>query len=262
MMFHSSLSEEHRVRYFRVIEEGIAVRTHADLLRWLQGEIQHYLPHEIMLAVWGGAAGSSLRHDLVSALPGVRTWHLQSEDLRALQRRFHDCWLGLGEVPFRLSLGAWDLHVDILEPLCAFCKAIHGMQSLLIHGIRDERGGQDCLYVIFSSADSLNSSTLAAMENLLPYLDAALRRVTLLVQQPDIVPSIADASIRSESYRLTAREAEIMRWVRIGKTNAQIASVLGISSFTVKNHMQRIFKKCGAYNRTQAAAKLGSVSQS
>ena len=78
MTFPPSLSDEHLYRYFRVIREGIGVNSHSDLLRWLQGEIQHYLPHEIMLAVWCEGEENSLRHDLVSALPGVRTNYLQS----------------------------------------------------------------------------------------------------------------------------------------------------------------------------------------
>ena len=66
MGFFSSLSADHLQRYFRIIQEGLAVRRHSDLLRWLQGEIQHYLPHEIMVAAWGdfGADSTSLRHRL------------------------------------------------------------------------------------------------------------------------------------------------------------------------------------------------------
>ena len=54
------------------------------------------------------------------------------------------------------------------------------MRSSLLHGISDERGRHDCLYVIFSSQDELDRSTLGAMEILLRYLDTALRRVAPL----------------------------------------------------------------------------------
>ncbi|MBA2657981.1 MAG: hypothetical protein H0U72_00075 [Nitrosospira sp.] len=67
--FLPSLSDGHVERYFRVIREGMAVRSHSDLLRWLQGEVQHYLPHEIMLAIWSDVGGKHLQHDLISALP-------------------------------------------------------------------------------------------------------------------------------------------------------------------------------------------------
>jgi DNA-binding CsgD family transcriptional regulator len=46
----------------------------------------------------------------------------------------------------------------------------------------------------------------------------------------------------------------IMQWVRAGKTNAEIGMILDISAFTVKNHLQRIFKKLNVFNRAQAVA--------
>ena len=42
----------------------------------------------------------------------------------------------------------------------------------------------------------------------------------------------------------------------MGKTNAEIGSILCISSFTVKNHLQNIFKKLDVYNRVQAVSKI------
>jgi transcriptional regulator EpsA len=255
--FPSSLSDEHLERYFRVIREGIAVQSHSDLLKWLQGEIQHYLPHEIMLAVWNDAGANHLRHDLVSVLPGVRTEHLHSENLLALQRGLYSCWVELGKAPYRLSLGACGFQFGDRGPLCAFREALHDMRSLLVHGISDERGGQDCLYVIFSSAGNLNDSPLGAMENLLPYLDTALRRVRPLARQDNAAPSSADAPQNSENYGLSTREVEILDWVRTGKTNAEIASILSISIYTVKNHLRHIFKKLDVYNRVQAISKTG-----
>lgn len=51
---------------------------------------------------------------------------------------------------------------------------------------------------------------------------------------------------------LSAREAEVMEWVAQGKTNAEIGAIMGISPFTVKNHMGSIFVKLGASNRVEA----------
>lgn len=58
---------------------------------------------------------------------------------------------------------------------------------------------------------------------------------------------------------MSAREAEIMNWVRLGKTNAEIATILDISACTVKNHLQAIFRKLDVYNRVQAIAKMDPV---
>jgi len=40
---------------------------------------------------------------------------------------------------------------------------------------------------------------------------------------------------------MSFRQAEILRWVAYGKTNEEIARVLGISLFTVKAHLRAIF---------------------
>lgn len=51
---------------------------------------------------------------------------------------------------------------------------------------------------------------------------------------------------------LTAREAEILSLVATGRTNAQIAAALVVSSSTVKTHINNIFAKTGVTSRAQA----------
>jgi DNA-binding NarL/FixJ family response regulator len=52
---------------------------------------------------------------------------------------------------------------------------------------------------------------------------------------------------------LSEREREIARLVAQGLPNKQIARQLGISVYTIKNHMQRIMEKTGAPNRVAVA---------
>ena len=259
MVFLSTLSDEHMERYFRIIREGIAVREHSDLLNWLQGELQYYLPHGIMLAAWGDFGSTHFRHDLVSALPGVRTRHIKQENLSVLLRALFNCWTELGKKPYTLSVGSSGFGFENAHPLCESVKALDGMQSLLVHGITDERGCQDCLYILFSSSPSLGDAALATMETLLPYLDTAMRRVTPLADQAASA-DLAESREAAANHGLSGREIEILHWVRMGKTNAEIGSILGISIYTVKNHLRHIFKKLDVYNRTQAVSKIRSAS--
>jgi DNA-binding NarL/FixJ family response regulator len=46
-----------------------------------------------------------------------------------------------------------------------------------------------------------------------------------------------------------------LRLISSGKTNRQIAQELMVSLSTVKTHVQRIIKKLGVSDRTQAAVK-------
>jgi LuxR family transcriptional regulator of csgAB operon len=52
---------------------------------------------------------------------------------------------------------------------------------------------------------------------------------------------------------LTPREEEILLMIASGRTNAEIAGELSISSSTVKTHVYNIFQKVGVTNRIQAA---------
>lgn len=53
---------------------------------------------------------------------------------------------------------------------------------------------------------------------------------------------------------LTSRELEVLRLLAIGRTNADIATALGISQSTVASHVHNILSKTGCDNRTEAAA--------
>lgn len=57
----------------------------------------------------------------------------------------------------------------------------------------------------------------------------------------------------SEKPQLTPREAEVLRLVRQGLANKQIARRLGISERTVKAHLTSVFQRVGVPDRTQAA---------
>jgi DNA-binding CsgD family transcriptional regulator len=54
--------------------------------------------------------------------------------------------------------------------------------------------------------------------------------------------------------RLTAREAEIIEYLRLGYTNREIAAALGTSHRTVRNQLTSIFAKLGATTRAEAVA--------
>lgn len=56
--------------------------------------------------------------------------------------------------------------------------------------------------------------------------------------------------------QLTRRELEVLRLVAQGLANKQIAKQLGVSQYTVKNHLHHALLKLGATDRRDAA-RLG-----
>ena len=70
-------------------------------------------------------------------------------------------------------------------------------------------------------------------------------------QAPDDQDAIRILALQ---LKLTPRQAEVLHWVAEGKTNDEIATILGCSINTVKMHLKDIFQRLGIHTRTSAAA--------
>jgi len=66
---------------------------------------------------------------------------------------------------------------------------------------------------------------------------------------PDVATRLAEFTPRAD---LSAREQEVLRHVANGLGNKEIARALGRSADTVKAHLESIFEKLGARDRTHA----------
>ncbi len=101
---------------------------------------------------------------------------------------------------------------------------------------------------IWASIDSVTEAKQALLETTL---------------QPD---NTEDAKVRIESRaknepllsKLTPAEREVVSWISKGKTNPEIAQILGSSKFTVKTHVQRIYSKLGVNSRVTLSQLLQS----
>jgi len=78
---------------------------------------------------------------------------------------------------------------------------------------------------------------------------------TLLLEERGAVPSAATL----EALGLTRREAQVLVWVREGKTNAEIGAIVDARPRTVAKHLERIFQKLGVETRTAAAKIAGGA---
>lgn len=72
-------------------------------------------------------------------------------------------------------------------------------------------------------------------------------------------PDFSSPAPLMEKLKLTEREAETLLWVAQGKSNADIAGILGNSEKTVKKTLGHIFEKLGLESRTAAALQAVEV---
>ena len=97
-----------------------------------------------------------------------------------------------------------------------------------------------------------------AKADLLAAITSRLARAAQQVR-PEFKPDFSSAVPLERALALTPRVAEVLLWVAQGKTNPEIATILGISESTVKKHMLEIMQSLGVETRTSATLRALEV---
>jgi DNA-binding NarL/FixJ family response regulator len=92
-------------------------------------------------------------------------------------------------------------------------------------------------------------------------LSAIRSRLERAAQQatPEFKPNFDSAKPLETVLDLTPRVAETLLWLAQGKTNSDIATILGNTESTVKKHVLEIFEKLGVETRGAAALRALEV---
>lgn len=81
------------------------------------------------------------------------------------------------------------------------------------------------------------------------YLAPFLHEAILKIQSPEKAFDVA----------LTARETEVLKWLKSGKSDRETSLLLGTSQRTIKFHVQNAMRKLQAKTRTEAVVRAISV---
>jgi|GEM_PF-1192269 len=115
-----------------------------------------------------------------------------------------------------------------------------GMGSGISFSALSERQNLVCVMSVTGTEIGKDSQLMDILNSLLLHLRQAAGRVANLAPAtPAVMP-------------LSQREFDIFHWMSHGKTNWEIATILGISERTVKFHVANIIRKLNANNRTHA----------
>ncbi|MGB4345873.1 MAG: LuxR C-terminal-related transcriptional regulator, partial [Burkholderiaceae bacterium] len=84
-------------------------------------------------------------------------------------------------------------------------------------------------------------------------------RLTLSQRQRELLLLLEEKTADTDNgslaqYQLTPRETDVLAWLAKGKTNRDIAEILGMSPRTVNKHLEHVFVKLGVETRSAAAA--------
>ena len=95
-------------------------------------------------------------------------------------------------------------------------------------------------------------------EDLLAAIQTRLAKAAVIRDQLDDAnkatfdPDFSNGEPLQNAFGLTPREAEVLLWVAQGKSNGDVAAILGMSEKTAKQHLGVCFQKMGVESRTSA----------
>jgi transcriptional regulator EpsA len=229
------------------IETAVKIKRRSDFFSWVQGVFQGLLAHEILICALFDPAARSYRMESMSSHP------LDEQRLAglcgtsgALVYRLIALWEREGRQPIAIR---GSLAPSVTEQsLTAEVQRLE-LDNVLAHGIPGIDGRAAGFFCFSKMVGGLGEGATSTLELLLPYLYAAWVRANCDVHRQEGLTPLSAKEI------LTAREVEILTWVEQGKSNNEIAQILGISPLTVKNHIQKILRKLNVQNRAQAVAR-------
>jgi transcriptional regulator EpsA len=238
----NELTDEECGHLARILLASRRVSLRHHFFSWVHGPLQSLIPHEILLC---GVADESgyLLHERFTACRYFKDDHYQRviHPGSGLVNRLAQEWQIAGVPRLIAALpeeaGGWNARLSELELKNV---AFHGMGWI---------NGQIKGYASFSRVRAPFDGRLELyLDILLPHLLATLARVLANEAR-------AQTQTKRPSGLVTAREVEVLTWVRDGKTNDEIAEILGLSMLTVKNHLRHAMKKLIVRTRGQAVAK-------
>jgi len=241
----SKLEQEYLLH---AIEAALPLQDARQFFLWTQGQLQALLPHQVMVCLQFGAQDELQHVECLHSTvleAGLRNRLANRDDGLALRLAQH-CRAG-GRMPAMLDAGSGADPLKAGQGLAPFQSELRelGLENLLLHGSERLPGGAT-FFVMFGLPHRPRARHAYFLQLLLPYLHLTLQRINR--QQ-------AHARAGTLARPVSAREAEILHWVREGKSNDEIGIILGISGLTVKNHLQRLYRLLEVSNRAQVIAR-------
>ncbi len=227
-----------------VVESLLHIKNIQQFMAWAQGELQSIFPHEIML---------SFMKDFLNG----KTYKNKFCSMYVSDDLFESVLCGNDGVMDRvMALWRRSLVPCLIDssqaPTCGeenIVSVIHKyeLSNIAGHGMHDVNGEILSFFSFLRIPGEVNARHAYLLEMLIPYVHKAL------------IHALASGHANEKDAQcgnlISHREKEILQWVKVGKSNWEIAIILEISPCTVKNHLYNIIKKMSAQNRSHAVAK-------
>jgi transcriptional regulator EpsA len=240
-----------RDHFAEIVEASLRVTQRRHFFSWTQGIVQALLPHEILICGADDGGGDSIKLTFMSGSRYFREEHFAKACIRpvGVLSRLVSEW----QANAQPCVLARELEMNGHAPLVEQLEAVE-LRNIVLHGVRGP--GRRTLGIYGFSrvpSDSISRRLGYLLDVLVPHVHATFVRVLTYEARG------SQAANRVAGRQITSREAEILLWIKEGKTNADIAGILNLSPWTVKNHVQTILKKLQAQTRSHAVARAMSM---
>jgi len=228
-----------------LLESAASVRTADDFREWTRSCLRPILPHESLLSGSGRMHAGGVNLDNMIAVD-FSTEHLDAIRNRAgaidtpVLRR----WLTVQEPVFFDASDPWP------ETPEKWLESFRGcdLRNVAAHGLLDHERCVGTYHGLYRIPVTPDERYLQVLREAVPVLHEVYCRIVESLKSED---RLAD-----RLGSLTEREREIVRWLGLGKTNAEIAEIIGMSESTIKHRLTDIFDKVGVSNRAQLVRYL------
>jgi transcriptional regulator EpsA len=245
-----TLSDEERQCVVDSIARSLRVVKQTHFFSWTQGMLQTVIPHEILVCFICAQPHSGMRALRFSSSRYFTEEHFTAvcEPETGVVRQMMNRW-GTEHRPFLIGATT-----PLSGPGTDWLGLLrhHELRNAVGHGVRAADGSVKSYFCFCRVPEPFPPRLDYLLQIMAPYVDATLSRVLAGEEENVRAPAPGGGPI-------TAREAQILRRIKEGHTNVQIAEALGISPHTVKNHVRKIMAKLGVQTRAQATVKAMQI---
>lgn len=227
---------ERTSRFAVLIESCSMVSTREEFLLYVYARLKMIVPHDKFACGIGSVDDMVLRHCINVDFPEeyihqviAPSGRMRSAVLRRWAHSMPQYYGGL-------AVESGDVDPDLKSAVLEY-----GLPNAAAHCYVDDRYGTVSFFC-FAGMLGGPRRLAVALYAMVPHLHDALASI------------LRRDGLRGD-VKLSSREREVLRWICLGKSNPEMALILGISPWTVKIHVRNVLEKLGVKTRSAAAAK-------
>lgn len=232
----------------KLLRSLASVRTVEEFRQWSRKQLRPVLPHGAMISGLGHlhAGGVGLDYLVTVDCP--------AEHIEAIRNR-----AGAIDTPIlrRWLLAQEPVYFDADDPwpdtpktwLNSFRR--QRLQNVLADAMYDTNRCVGTYHSIYRLPEKPGRGAIDTLHSLVPAMHEVLCRAIEHASAGDALGLVIAA--------LSERERKIVHWLRLGKTNAQIADLVHLSENTVKHYLTKLFERLEVANRAQLVRCLAEL---